>query len=137
MLQDCLNILDNSILPVLWDEFGVCPLLFQHDCELVHKATGSWGQANSNTKGQCKGLKEDLRDGVRRPFVVIIGSPAGDESARDRGNDQGWECFKCFQRYSYFITLLSLILVTLCHWSLPIFNVCPCVSPVHVDGIAS
>ena len=32
------EMLDNSMLPTLWEPFGDGPLLFQHDCEPVHKA---------------------------------------------------------------------------------------------------
>uniref|UniRef100_A0A3P8SGA8 Tc1-like transposase DDE domain-containing protein n=1 Tax=Amphiprion percula TaxID=161767 RepID=A0A3P8SGA8_AMPPE len=32
------DILDNSILPTLWEQFGAGPFLFQHDCAPVHKA---------------------------------------------------------------------------------------------------
>uniref|UniRef100_A0A3P8VX90 Tc1-like transposase DDE domain-containing protein n=1 Tax=Cynoglossus semilaevis TaxID=244447 RepID=A0A3P8VX90_CYNSE len=32
------NILDNSMLPTLWEQFGAGPFLFQHDCAPVHKA---------------------------------------------------------------------------------------------------
>ena len=31
-------ILDNSMLPTLWEQFGDGPFLFQHDCAPVHKA---------------------------------------------------------------------------------------------------
>ena len=30
--------LDNSMLPTLWEQFGDGPFLFQHDCAAVHKA---------------------------------------------------------------------------------------------------
>ncbi|KAL0151306.1 hypothetical protein M9458_053497 [Cirrhinus mrigala] len=36
--QDILDILDNSMLPTLWEQFGAGPFLFQHDCAPVHKA---------------------------------------------------------------------------------------------------
>ncbi len=32
------NILDNSMLLTLWEQFGVGPFLFQHDCAPLHKA---------------------------------------------------------------------------------------------------
>ena len=32
------NILDNSMLPTLWEQFGAGPFLFQHDCAPEHKA---------------------------------------------------------------------------------------------------
>ncbi|MCJ8729091.1 hypothetical protein PDJAM_G00011980 [Pangasius djambal] len=32
------NILDNSMLPTLWEQFGAGPFLFQHDCAPVNKA---------------------------------------------------------------------------------------------------
>ena len=32
------EILDNSMLPTLWEQFGDGPFLFQHDCAPVHKA---------------------------------------------------------------------------------------------------
>ena len=32
------DILDNSMLPTLWEQFGAGPFLFQHDCAPVHKA---------------------------------------------------------------------------------------------------
>uniref|UniRef100_A0A8C5QSV3 Transposase Tc1-like domain-containing protein n=1 Tax=Leptobrachium leishanense TaxID=445787 RepID=A0A8C5QSV3_9ANUR len=32
------DILDNSRLPTLWEQFGAGPFLFQHDCAPVHKA---------------------------------------------------------------------------------------------------
>ena len=32
------DILDNSMLPTLWEQFGVGPFLFEHDCTPVHKA---------------------------------------------------------------------------------------------------
>ncbi len=32
------NILDCSMLPTLWEQFGDGPFLFQHDCAPVHKA---------------------------------------------------------------------------------------------------
>uniref|UniRef100_A0AAR2JT42 DC-STAMP domain containing 1 n=1 Tax=Pygocentrus nattereri TaxID=42514 RepID=A0AAR2JT42_PYGNA len=32
------EILDNFILPTLWEQFGDGPFLFQHDCAPVHKA---------------------------------------------------------------------------------------------------
>ena len=31
------NILDDSVLPTLWQKFGECPFLFQHDNAPVHK----------------------------------------------------------------------------------------------------
>ena len=31
------DILDNSMLPTLWQQFGKGPFLFQHDNALVHK----------------------------------------------------------------------------------------------------
>ncbi|KAL0151286.1 hypothetical protein M9458_053477, partial [Cirrhinus mrigala] len=34
----CQDILDNSMLPTLWEQFGAGPFLFQHDCAPVHKA---------------------------------------------------------------------------------------------------
>ena len=33
------EMLDNSMLPTLWEQFGDGPFLFQHDCAPVHKAT--------------------------------------------------------------------------------------------------
>ncbi|KAK3560392.1 hypothetical protein QTP86_008484 [Hemibagrus guttatus] len=33
------DILDNFMLPVLWEQFGDDPFLFQHDCTPVHKAS--------------------------------------------------------------------------------------------------
>ena len=32
------DILDNAMLPTLWQQFGEGPFLFQHDCAPVHKA---------------------------------------------------------------------------------------------------
>uniref|UniRef100_A0A672YKD4 Tc1-like transposase DDE domain-containing protein n=1 Tax=Sphaeramia orbicularis TaxID=375764 RepID=A0A672YKD4_9TELE len=32
------DILDNSMLPTLWEQLGAGPFLFQHDCAPVHKA---------------------------------------------------------------------------------------------------
>ena len=32
-------ILDDSMLPTLWQQFGECPFLFQHDNAPVHKAS--------------------------------------------------------------------------------------------------
>ena len=32
------DILDDSILPTLWQQFGECPFLFQHDNAPVHNA---------------------------------------------------------------------------------------------------
>jgi len=32
------GILDNAMLPTLWEEFREGPFLFQHDCAPVHKA---------------------------------------------------------------------------------------------------
>ncbi|KAL0182453.1 hypothetical protein M9458_021828, partial [Cirrhinus mrigala] len=32
------DILNNSMLPTLWEQFGAGPFLFQHDCAPVHKA---------------------------------------------------------------------------------------------------
>ena len=32
------EMLDNSMLPTLWEQFGDGPFLFQHDCAPVHKA---------------------------------------------------------------------------------------------------
>ncbi|KAK3528472.1 hypothetical protein QTP70_000122 [Hemibagrus guttatus] len=32
------DILDNFMLPTLWEHFGDIPFLFQHDCAPVHKA---------------------------------------------------------------------------------------------------
>lgn len=32
------DILDNSMLPTLWEQLGEGPLLFKHDCAPVHKA---------------------------------------------------------------------------------------------------
>ena len=32
------DILDNSMLPTLWEQFAAGPFLFQHDCAPVHKA---------------------------------------------------------------------------------------------------
>ena len=32
------ELLDNSMLPTLWEQFGDGPFLFQHDCAPVHKA---------------------------------------------------------------------------------------------------
>ena len=32
------DILDNFMLPTLWEQFGDGPFLFQHDCAPVHKA---------------------------------------------------------------------------------------------------
>ncbi|MCI4391978.1 hypothetical protein PGIGA_G00140630 [Pangasianodon gigas] len=32
------DILDNAMLPTLWEQFGDGPFLFQHDCAPVHKA---------------------------------------------------------------------------------------------------
>ena len=32
------DILDNSVLPTLWQQFGEGPFLFQHDNAYVHKA---------------------------------------------------------------------------------------------------
>jgi len=32
------DILDNFMLPILWEQFGDGPFLFQHDCAAVHKA---------------------------------------------------------------------------------------------------
>ena len=32
------DILDNTVLPTLWQQFGEGPFLFQHDNALVHKA---------------------------------------------------------------------------------------------------
>ena len=32
------DILDNAMLPTLWEQFGEGPFLFQHDCAPVHKA---------------------------------------------------------------------------------------------------
>ena len=32
------EIVDNSMLPTLWEQFGDGPFLFQHDCAPVHKA---------------------------------------------------------------------------------------------------
>ena len=32
------DILDNSVLPTLWQQFGEGPFLFQHDNAPVHKA---------------------------------------------------------------------------------------------------
>ena len=32
------EMLDNSMLPTLWEQFGDGPFLFQHDCASVHKA---------------------------------------------------------------------------------------------------
>ena len=34
----CNDILDNSMLPTLWQQFGEGPFLFQHDNAPVHKA---------------------------------------------------------------------------------------------------
>ena len=31
-------ILDNAMLPTMWQEFGEGPFLYQHDCAPVHKA---------------------------------------------------------------------------------------------------
>jgi len=33
------DILDNFMLPTLWEQFGDGPFLFQHDCTPVHKAS--------------------------------------------------------------------------------------------------
>ena len=33
-----IDILNNSVLPILWQQFGVGPFLFQHDNVPVHKA---------------------------------------------------------------------------------------------------
>lgn len=33
------DILDNFMLPTLWEQFGDGPFLFQHDCAPVHKAS--------------------------------------------------------------------------------------------------
>ncbi|KAK3537480.1 hypothetical protein QTP70_012106 [Hemibagrus guttatus] len=35
------DILDNFMLPTLWEQFGDGPFLFQHDCTPVHKARGT------------------------------------------------------------------------------------------------
>ena len=32
------DILDNAVLPALWDQFEEDLILFQHDCDPVHKA---------------------------------------------------------------------------------------------------
>ena len=32
------DILDDSVLPTLWQKFGDCPLMFQHDNDPVNKA---------------------------------------------------------------------------------------------------
>ena len=32
------DILNDSVLPTLWQQFGECPFLFQHDNATVHKA---------------------------------------------------------------------------------------------------
>ena len=32
------EVLDSSMLPTLWEQFGDGPFLFQHDCAPVHKA---------------------------------------------------------------------------------------------------
>jgi hypothetical protein len=32
------DILDDTVLPTLWQQFGECPFLFQHDNAQVHKA---------------------------------------------------------------------------------------------------
>jgi hypothetical protein len=32
------DILDNSVLPTLWQQFGEGPFLFQHDSVSMHKA---------------------------------------------------------------------------------------------------
>ena len=32
------DILNNAMLPTLWEQFGEGPFLFQHDCAPVHKA---------------------------------------------------------------------------------------------------
>ena len=32
------EMLDNGVLPTLWEQFGDGPFLFQHDCAPVHKA---------------------------------------------------------------------------------------------------
>ena len=32
------EMLDNSIITILWEPFGDDPFLFQHDCAPVHKA---------------------------------------------------------------------------------------------------
>ena len=33
----CIDILDDSVLPTLWHQFGEGPFLFQHDNAPVHK----------------------------------------------------------------------------------------------------
>ena len=42
------NILDNSILPSLWQQFGIGLFLYQHDNASVHKAKviASWFEDN-------------------------------------------------------------------------------------------
>ena len=32
------NILDNSMLSTQWQQFGICPFLYQHDNDFVHNA---------------------------------------------------------------------------------------------------
>lgn len=32
------DVLDNSMLPTLWEQFGEGPILFQHKCVQVYKA---------------------------------------------------------------------------------------------------
>ena len=38
------NILDNSMLPIMWEQFRICPFLYRHNDASVHtaKVIASW-----------------------------------------------------------------------------------------------
>ena len=76
------NILDNSTLPALWQQFGIGPLLHQHDNAPVHKAKviASWFEDNKvdvmNWRAQTSSI-EHLQDVLKRRLRARSIQPKG------------------------------------------------------------
>ena len=49
------DILDNYMLPTLWQQFVKCPFLFQHDCAAVHKVGKGRVQLHISAPGFAMG----------------------------------------------------------------------------------
>ena len=57
------EMLDNSMLPTLWEQFGDGPFLFQHECAPVHKARSikTWMREFGVDKLECPAQSPDLK----------------------------------------------------------------------------
>ena len=56
------EMLDNSMPPTLWEQFGDGPFLFQHDCAPVHKARSikTWMREFGVDELDCPAQSPDL-----------------------------------------------------------------------------